>query len=37
MADRGLHQLLVTRDGQLVGLLTRASVIQFLALHTGRT
>jgi hypothetical protein len=35
MADRGLHQLPVTRDGRLLGLLTRSSVIQYLALHAG--
>ncbi|HEV8637098.1 MAG TPA: site-2 protease family protein [Chloroflexota bacterium] len=33
MADRGLHQALVLDDGRLVGLLTRAAVIQYLALR----
>lgn len=33
MAERGLHQLPVTSDGRLVGLLTRAAVVQFLALR----
>ena len=33
MTERGLHQVLVTRGGSLVGLLTRANVVQFLALR----
>jgi Zn-dependent protease len=34
LAHRGLHQLLVVDDGRFVGYLTRASIIQYLALRT---
>jgi CBS domain-containing protein len=33
MADRGLHQVLVVAGGELRGMLTRASVVQYLALR----